>query len=410
MKKMIFCPSRIKGSVKISGSKNSTLPILAASLVSCYSASLENIPNISDVNNLLIVLEKIGCTIKRKGSKLKTISSVKNVVLDFEEITKFRASYYLMSVYLSLFKEVSIILPGGCNIGRRPIDFHLKGFEAAGCKFYIDEDKVRINAKRLYPFIHKLPKKSLGATVNLIILASKIDGKSVIENASTEPEIDDLISFINKGKAHVFRVKDDIVIYGDSGYVKNIKHRIIPDRIEAFTYICIGVNSEKLKIKNINLNHLQVPLNYMKNANLLYKAGKNSLVIFKSKLNPINVFSSNYPYLSTDQMPLMYPLFTRVLGCSSFKEEIFTDRFLVCDELKKTNANIEIKNNTVFICGNDSLIGNEFYSTDLRCAASLLIECLINGNSTLHNLSYLERGYDDVYNKLRKIGAKFKIE
>ena len=410
MKKMIFYPSKIKGSVRISGSKNSSLPIIAASLVSCYSSTIENVPNISDVNNLLIVLEKIGCTVKRKKSNLKIISSLNNVILDFEEISKFRASYYLMSVYLALFKEVSIILPGGCNIGRRPIDFHLKGFEAAGCKFYIDKDFVKISAKRLFPFIYKLPKKSLGATVNLVILASKIDGKSIIENASTEPEIDDLIKFINKGRAHAFRLKDDIIIYGDSGYVKNIKHKIISDRIEAFTYICIGANSEKLKLKNIDISHLQVPLIYMKNANLRYKERGKSLIIYKSDLKPINVFSSNFPYLSTDQMPLLYPLFTRVLGSSSFKEEIFNERFLVCEELKKTNADISVEDNIVYINGRNGLIGNEFYPTDLRCAASLLIECLINGSSTLNNLSYLERGYDDIYNKLRKIGVKFKFE
>lgn len=409
MKKIIFYPSKIKGSVKIGGSKNSALPIIAASLVSSYKVKLKNIPKISDVNNLISVLEKIGCKIKRRKDKLKIISSCKNLVLDYEEIKKFRASYYLMSVYLALFNEVCIVLPGGCNIGRRPIDFHLKGFEAAGCKFYIEDDFVKISAKRLSPFIYRMPKKSLGATVNLIILASKINGKSVIENASTEPEIDDLINFINKGNAHAFRHKDDIVIYGDTSFNKKIKHKVIPDRIEAFTYICIGANSIKLKIKNIELNHLQIPLKYMKDANLKYKEQKNSLVIYKSQLEHVNVFSSHYPNLSTDQMPIMYPLFTRAKGCSSFKEEIFCERFLVCDELKKTNADINVNNNTVFIKGKDDLVGNIFYATDLRCAASLLIEGLINGNSTLYNLDYLDRGYEDIYNKLNKIGANIEI-
>lgn len=410
MKKMIFYPSRIKGSVKISGSKNATLPIMAASLVASYSSSLKNVPNISDANNLLKILEKIGCKVKRTKHKVNILSSVNNLVLDFEEIKKIRASYYLMSVYLALFKEVTIVLPGGCNIGSRPIDFHLKGFEAAGCKFYIENDLVKITAKRLFPFIYKMPKKSLGATVNLIILASKINGKSVIENASTEPEIDDLIKFINKGKAYVFRLKEDIIIYGDNSYVKNIKHKIIPDRIEAFTYICVGANSEKLKIKNVELKHLSLPIKCLKEANLNFKEGKNSLTVFKSKLKPINVFSSNYPQLSTDQMPLMYPLFLRVYGVSSFKEEIFNERFLVCDELKKTDADIKVNNNTVYIKGRNDLIGSNFHSTDLRCAASLLIECLINEKSTLSNLEYLERGYDDIYNKLKRIGVKFKIE
>lgn len=410
MKKMVFYPSRIKGSVKISGSKNAALPIIAASLVSSHKTILKNVPSISDIKNLITVLEKVGCKCEFKNKKLSIISHCENMILDFNEIKKFRASYYLMSVFLTLFNTVSIVLPGGCNIGNRPIDFHLKGFEAAGCECSISDNIVNISAKKLNPFIYKLPKKSLGATVNMIILGSKINGKSVIENASTEPEIDDLITFINKSNSHVYRMKDDIVIFGNNTFVNKITHKIIPDRIEAFTYVCIGANSNKLTIRNINLDHLSVPLKYMKEANLNYKVKRNSLIVYKSSLKPINAVSGHYPHLSTDQMPLMYPLFTRVDGVSVFKEEIFDERFMVCEELKKTGANIIIKNNMVYILGQGNLKGNNFFSTDLRCAASLLIECIINGNSTLYNLDYLERGYDLVYKKLKKIGLKYKIE
>lgn len=407
---MYINPSKIKGKVKISGSKNAGLPIIAASLVTSKKLVLSNVADISDINNMLAILDKIGCKVKRSKNKIFIDSFCNYMPLLFEEVSKFRASYYLMSSYLALFSSVSIKMPGGCKIGSRPIDFHLEGFKAAGCKVEVTDDIINISVKELAPFIYRMPKKSLGATVNLIILASKIDGKSIIENASTEPEIDDLIEFINKGFAKVYRRRNDIVIYGNKEFSEKITHKIIPDRIEAFTYMCIGLNSKKLAIKNIELHHLKAPLKYLKMAEAKFKIKKNSVTIYKSDLKPINVYSNHYPELSTDQMPLLYPIFMRVPGQSSFREDIYEERFSVCEELKKTNADIKIDNKTIFINGKYLLKPSEFYPTDLRCAASLLIEGIINGNSVINNLNYLERGYDNIYKKLKKIGLKFKIK
>ena len=410
MRKMVVYPSKINGVVKISGSKNAGLPIIAASMVAANKVKLKNVSNISDINNLITILDKIGLNVKRRGNKLKIKGLCDDVKLHFEEVKKFRASYYLMSVFLALFNKVSIHMPGGCKIGSRPIDYHLKGFESAGCEVKEDGNIIEIFTKELKPFIYKLPKKSLGATVNLIILGSKIEGKSIIENASTEPEIDDLINFINKGYAKVFRHDNNIVIYGEYAFRKKIEHKIMPDRIEAFTYVCLGACSKSLKIKNINIEQLKTPLDIMKEANLNFKTKKNSLTVYNSKLNTIDVSSDHYPKLSTDQMPLLYPLFTRVLGCSTFKEGIFKERFMVCEELEKTGADISISDSIVKIVGKQNLRGAEFFPMDLRAAASLLIEASLNGNSTINNLEYLERGYDLIYKKLKRIGLKFKIE
>ena len=358
---------------------------------------------------MLSILERIGSSIVFKNNKLSLTHTPNKKSLLFDEVKKFRASYYLMSVYLALFKEVEIYYPGGCVIGSRPIDFHLEGFKKAGCLVEQDENIVRIKADKLVPFTYKIPKKSMGATVNLLILASKIEGVSIIKNASTEPEIDNLISFLNKGYSKVYRKENDIIIHGDSKIIDEIKHEIIPDRIEAFTYICIGTYCKKLVVKDIEIKHLKMPLYFMKKANANIKIKRNSVVIKKSKLTNIMVNSGDYPSLSTDQMPLMYPLFTRTEGVSSFKEGIFENRFSVCDELRKTNADITVNKDTVIISGGKEIIGAELEAKDLRAAASLLIEGIINQDSTICNLEYLERGYNNIYKNLQKIGLNFKI-
>lgn len=410
IKKMRVFPSKIKGSVKISGSKNASLPIIVASMVSGLNIKLKNIPNILDINSLLKILKKTGSEVKLKNNTLKMTHTINKCDLLFDEIKDFRASYYLMSVYIALFKEVTIYYPGGCAIGSRPIDFHLEGFKSAGCSYHQDGNIIKITAKELKPFTYKIPKKSLGATVNLLILGSKIEGMSIIKNASTEPEIDDLINFINKSKAKVYRKNSDIIIIGNSNIVRNIKHKVIPDRIECFTYMCIGLYSKKLKIKNIDISHLKTPIYYFKKMDANIKINKNSLIIKEGQLKNISVCSGDYPMLSTDQMPLLYPIFTRVLGVSKFSEGIFENRFSVCEELKKTGADIEIRNNSAIIIGKRNIVGCDLFAKDLRCAASLLLEGIINQNSTINNLYYLERGYDNVYRKLKKIGLNFKIE
>lgn len=404
---MTIYPSKIKGSVKISGSKNAALPIIAASMVTSLKSTLSNVPNITDINNLEKILNTVGCKVKRKNKTVYINNKTFNCELLFDEVKKFRASYYLMSVFLALFNEVKIYSPGGCSIGKRPINFHLEGFEKAGCKVNIEEDVITIKAEKLKPFFYEIPKKSMGATVNLIILASKIEGLSIIKNASTEPEIDDLITYINKGTSKVYRKNDNIFIEGSKCTKNKIKHKIIPDRIECFTYICIGLNSNRLKIKDVNIHHLKTPIKYLliAGANIIIK--KNSVIVSKSKLKNIHVCSGDYPMLSTDQMPSFYPVFARVKGVSTFKEGIFENRFKVCEELKKTNAKINIDNNMVIIQYEENLVGCDLYSSDLRGAASLLIEGILNQNSTIYNLENLERGYDDIYRKLKKIGLNF---
>ena len=409
MYKMQTFSSKVKGSVRISGSKNATLPIIVAALLNKGRTYLKNIPKITDVDNLLAVIKKIGCRVKFKSHHVLIESDLKYQDLLFEELKKFRASYYFMGLFLALFKEVKIYAPGGCQIGNRPINYHLEGFKLAGVDVVEDNQIVHLKANKLQPFTYSLPKKSLGATVNLLLLASKIDGISTIENASTEPEVDDLINFMNFLNIKVIRFQNMIIIEGKKQINLNVSYSVMPDRIEAMTYLMLGVFSERIKIKQINLLHLEKPLMLLKQSGLNCKFGRRQIIVYRSRLKPIQLISGDYPEISTDQMPLFYPIYSRMEGVSYFTEMIFDNRFHVVKELQKTNADIIVIDKTVCITGKNNLIGNDLVATDLRAAASLLLEAIINGDSTVTNLFYLERGYDDIYNKLRKLGVVFKV-
>lgn len=408
MQKIKTFPSTVKGMVKISGSKNASLPIVVAALLNKGKTILKNVPNISDINKLLKILKRIGILYSSKR-RIVIKGKVEYQELLYQEIKEFRASYYLMGLFLALFKEVKIYAPGGCQIGQRPINFHLSGFIEAGVEVISDNSIIHLKANKLRPFCYEMPKKSLGATVNLLLLASKINGCSVIKNASTEPEVDDLMNFLNKLGIKTFRYTNMIIIYGKTNICKKISYKVMPDRIEAMTFIALGSQSEQLIIKNINKEHLKKPLEVLVKAGLKAVIKPKKIKVYHSHLQPISIKSGDYPEISTDQMPLFYPLFTRIKGISYFTEGIFESRFSVVEELKKANADIRIIDKTVIIQGGNDLIGNIFIAKDLRAAATLLIESIINGNSTMENLYYLERGYEDIYQKLKRIGVNFNI-
>ena len=402
-------PSTMKGSVKISGSKNASLPIIVAALLNDGKTILKNIPNISDVRNLIMCLKNIGIKTSFKKNVLVIDGSFNYHELLFDEVKKFRASYYLMGLFLTLFKEVKIYAPGGCQIGARPINFHIEGFKLSGVSVIQDTDVIHLKAEQLHSFCYQLPKKSLGATVNLILLASKIEGVSIIKNPSTEPEIDDLIAFMNRLGIHVLRYSEMIVIEGCSNVNKKIVYQVMPDRIEAATFMVLGAKSRGIILKNVNVNHLFKPIEVLKKMGVTIIKYRNRLLVKENTLLPIWVESGDYPEISTDQMPLFYPLAIRGAGVSFFKENIFESRFNVLKELLRTNADISVCGNEVNIEGKTLLAGNDFTAKDLRGAATLLIEAIFNGDSILKNLEYLERGYEDIYRKLKLIHVNFKI-
>ncbi len=404
-------PSTIKGSVKISGSKNSALPIIVGALLNNKKVKLYNIPKIKDIDELISIITFLGGNIKRKKNTLIITKGLQNKDILHESCKTFRASYYLMGLYLALFNHVKIFLPGGCNIGKRPIDFHLMGFEALGAKYTIKDNIIEVALLRPTNATINLPKKSLGATVNLILLASRIDGLTTINNISLEPELIDFINFMQKMGTNIHIESSSVYIYGKNILNKKTKYKIIPDRIEASTYIALGLTTNKVKVKNVNIKHLQNILEPLKNAKANIKIRKNSVVATKSKINKMNILSAEYPKLSTDIFPVLLPVMAYSNGICKVKETIYENRFQVCTELAKLGVNIRINNNECIVNGINITNENEATAKDLRCAASLLIYAISsNRQITLNNFSVIERGYENILKKLDKLHVNYTIE
>lgn len=403
-------PSKVKGSVKISGSKNSALPIIVGALMNQRKVTLKNIPKIQDIDELISISQSLGSKVKRCKDTLIIKNNLQNKDILYESCKKFRASYYLMGLYLAKFNHVKIYMPGGCNIGKRPIDYHLQGFEALGCKYKITGDIIEIALIRPTPCTISLPKKSLGATVNLVLLASCIEGQTTIKNISLEPELIDFINFMKIQGVNLELDDTTLKIYGVKNISKKVKYTIIPDRIEASTYLCLGLITNKIKIKKINKEHLQNIIAPLKENNAKIIENKNSLIVKKSKIKPFKILSAEYPKLSTDIFPMLIPIFAFSKGRSTIKETIYENRFEVARELSKIGVKIKIVNNECHVLGIEDCTNNECCATDLRCAASLLIYAISSKKEIIiNNFDIINRGYSDILSKLNSLGVKFEI-
>ncbi|MFI3329473.1 MAG: UDP-N-acetylglucosamine 1-carboxyvinyltransferase [bacterium] len=410
MKTIKIRPSTVKGTIKINGSKNSALPIIVGALLNNKKVKLKNIPDIKDINELIQIIEYLGATIKRKRNTLKITPKIQNKEILHESCKTFRASYYLMGLYLALFNHVKIYLPGGCNIGKRPIDFHLMGFEALGAKYKITDNIIEIALIRPTNAKITLPKKSLGATINLILLASRIEGLTTINNISLEPELIDFVNFMKKMGLKIYIEGTSVYIYGKSYLNKKIKYKIIPDRIEASTFICLGLVTNKVKVKKININHLNNILLPLKQSKANIKITKNSVTTRKSRINGMKIISAEYPKLSTDIFPLLLPVMAYSKDACKITETIYENRFEVCNELIKLGVNIEINNSDCLITGNKETITNEVSATDLRCAASLLIYAIsTNKDIIIDNFNIIERGYENILKKLDILHVNYEV-
>lgn len=403
-------PSNVKGTIKISGSKNSALPIIVGALLNNKKVVLKNVPKIKDIGELISIITFLGGNIKRKRNTLIIKQNLIKKDILHESCKTFRASYYLMGLYLALFNHVKIYLPGGCNIGARPIDYHLMGFEALGAKYTITDNIIEIALIRPTNATINLPKKSLGATVNLILLASKIDGLTTINNISLEPELLDFINFMKKMNFNIHVEGTSVYVYGNSHKCKKVKYKIIPDRIEASTFISLGLINGKIKVKNINTKHLQNIIKPLKEANASIKCSKNTVTTRKSSINAMNILSAEYPRLSTDIFPVLLPVMAYSKDICRIKETIYENRFQVCEELIKLGVNITINSNECIVKGKTDSKINVATATDLRCAASLLIYAIsLNEEIIINSFNIIERGYEDILNKLDKINVKYTI-
>lgn len=405
----------IKGDVLIEGAKNACLPIFAASILSNGNTIIKKVPFLSDINVMCSLLEEIGISIikdlKNKCIQIDT-KNIFNKKVSYDLVKQIRASFLLAGPMLARFGKVSIQMPGGCAIGVRPIDLHLKGFKALGAEILQEHGVIEINAKnRLIGTEIYLDFPSVGATENIIMASVLAKGTTVISNCATEPEIVDLIEFLNKMGAKIEGGGTETIKIKGVDSLNNCEHTIIPDRIEAGTFLVLGAATKgELNILDVNCEHLKAVTSKLREINVdieekdnkIFVSGKN---IFKN----VDIKTMPYPGFPTDMQPQFMSLMAIGNGTSIINETIFENRFMHASELGLMGANIKIEGSSAIINGVEKITGAKVKATDLRAGAALIIAGLCaEGISEISDIYHIERGYYNMEEKLKKIGAKIR--
>ena len=416
MKKLeVFGAVKLKGEIRISGSKNASLPILAATLLSDKKISLKNVPRVKDVETMIKLLESMGSIVKASKNK-------NSLVIQNNKKIKTEASYNLMSTMragiivlgplLARFGKARVSSPGGCSIGFRPIDIHLEALKKMGVQYKMIDGYVHAQAKNgLIGTKIKFPKISVGATENLMIAACLAKGQTILSNCAIEPEIKDLSNFLCSIGAKIFWTgKREVKIIGVKTFKKS-NYKIMFDRIEAGTMlVAAAINQGNLKITAIESNILKTEINILKKIGAKITKKKNEITIQGSKkINNINIKTSPYPGFPTDLQAQLMVLLCKANKKSIIKEDIFENRFQSVSELKRMDAKIEVKGNQAIVEGNTIFKGAQVMATDLRASASLVLAALCaEGKTTISRIYHLDRGYEDLEKKLKKVGAKIR--
>ena len=404
----------LTGKISIGGAKNSAVALVPASLLSDDVVTIDNIPNISDIEALNEILQYLGAKVTRDNNKMIIDSTnIVNKEIPEEVSKKLRASYYFMSALLGKYKHVEMYFPGGCSIGARPIDQTLKGFKALGAEVIEKDNKFIINAKELVGNTVKLDMPSVGATINTLLVAVKAKGKTTIENAAKEPEIVNVADFLNSMGAKVTGAGTSTITIEGVEKLGKCHIDVIPDRIEAGTYIVLGaLIGKNLKIENIIPEHLENLLTKLKNMNADIEIGENYINISaKEELNPIDVQTLGYPGFPTDLQQPLVTLLTQCNGVSNLEETIYENRFQNIPYLNEMGANIEINGKSIKINGPSKLVGKEVKATDLRAGACLILAGLkADGETVVTNVEHVLRGYENIIEKLTNVGAKINLE
>jgi UDP-N-acetylglucosamine 1-carboxyvinyltransferase len=416
MKKLeVFGATKLKGQIKISGSKNASLPILAATLLSDKKISLTNIPRVKDVETMIKLLESM-------GSKVQFLKSKNSLIIENNKKIKTEAGYNLMSTMragiivlgplLARFGKAKVSIPGGCSIGVRPIDIHLQALKSMGVKYKMINGYVHAKVPNgLIGCKIRFPKISVGATENLIIAACLAKGETILSNCAIEPEIKDLTNFLcSMGAKIKWTGLRRVKIIGVKKF-KSSKYKIMFDRIEAGTMlIAAAINQNNLKITAIESSILRTEINVLKKIGAKIIQKKNELIIQGSKkIKNINIETSPYPGFPTDLQAQLMVLLCKANKKSVIKEAIFENRFQSVPELRRMNAKIEVKGNKATIIGNTIFKGAQVMATDLRASASLVLAALSAiEKTTISRIYHLDRGYEDIEKKLKKVGAKIR--
>ena len=405
----------LSGTINISGAKNSAVALVPASLLSDEEVKIENIPNISDIDALNEILEYLGSKVERnKDCIIINPKSIVNKEIPENISKKLRASYYFMAALLGKYKKVEMYFPGGCSIGARPIDQTLKAFEKLGAKVIKNENKYTITAEYLKGAHIYLDMPSVGATINTILASVKARGETIIENAAKEPEIVSVATFLNNMGARITGAGTSEIKISGVDYLAKGFTEVIPDRIEAGTYLILGALIGKdLKINNIIPKHIEALTDKLKEIGFDLKIGFDYITIStKDNLKPVSIKTLGYPGFPTDLQQPFTTLLTKCKGISYIEETIYENRFKNVEYLNKMGANIEIiTDHKIKIQGPTNLTCSNVYATDLRGGASVLLAALSSkGVSNIYDVEHLLRGYENIVEKLSNVGAKIKIE
>ena len=404
----------LSGTIDISGAKNSAVALIPAAILCDEECIISNVPQISDVEALEEILTYLNAKIEKNNDTIKIdTSTLENKEIPEIISKKLRASYYFMSALLGKYKEVSMYFPGGCSIGARPIDQTLKGYTALGAKVEEDGNKYKITADKLTGGYVYLDIPSVGATINTLLAAVKAEGNTTIENAAKEPEIVNVATFLNSMGAKIKGAGTSIIKIEGVKYLHKCFTEVIPDRIEAGTYLIIGaLLGENLKINKIIPSHLESLISKLKECGAKLQIKEDYIIVNRSdKYKPLKIKTQVYPGYPTDLQQIIVPLLTQCNGISRIEETIYENRFQNIKDTNKMGAKIEvIGNKNAIISGPTPLKGKQVSATDLRGGASLVVLGLIaEGTTTISNIEHIIRGYENIITKLSQVGAKIEL-
>jgi UDP-N-acetylglucosamine 1-carboxyvinyltransferase len=405
----------LQGEVKIGGAKNAALAIIAAAAMSDEDVTIENIPDVRDINVMLLALQEIGASVNRVDAHKVIINgkSITSFDVDYEYIKKIRASYYLLGALLGKYKRAEVALPGGCAIGARPIDLHLKGFRALGATCDVSYGLISAKAEKLRGTHIYLDKVSVGATINIMLAATLAEGKTIIENAAKEPHVVDVANLLNSMGANIKGAGTDVIRIFGVEKLHGTEYSVIPDQIEAGTFMFAAAATHgDVLVKNVIPKHLEATTAKLleTGCEIVEYDDAVRVIATHTTLQPTSVTTLPYPGFPTDMQPQMTVVLGLAGGVSTVTEGIWENRFKYVDELNRMGSNIRVESNIAIITGVDHYTGAEVSAPDLRAGAALIIAGLAaDGFTTIDDIHYIQRGYEHIEEKFRQLGADMEL-
>jgi UDP-N-acetylglucosamine 1-carboxyvinyltransferase len=415
MKVLKIKNSKINGKVKISGAKNAALPLIAMTILAKNEVVINNVPNVADINTMLKLLKLLGSKVKFENNTLKIdTSSITSTTATYDIVKTMRASILTLGPLLARFKECKVSLPGGCAIGLRPVNLHIKALEKMGAKILIENGYIHAKCDKLIGTEIIFDKITVTGTENIIMAAVLAKGETKILNAAKEPEIIQLCEVLKENGIKIEGIgTSTLTIQGQNDLIEFKPFNVIPDRIEAGTYLCAGaIANSKLTITNIIPTHIENIISKLEEMNFSFEKDKDSVTILPTdEIKPANIVTSEHPGFPTDMQAQFMAVATQANGVSTIEERLFENRFMHVAELNRLGADIRISGKVATVYGNKQLIGADVMATDLRASSALVLAGIIaNGQTTIHRVYHLFRGYENLTEKLENIGVDVILE